>query len=302
MKQELSILIPVYNSICVETVRMLSRQCQDIQHLNSTFTYEIIVADDASTDAACIAANQAINQIEHCRFVQKEQNTGSAATRNYLAKLSQYQWLLFLDSDMQIVSDQMIYTYINNTYKADVVNGGIRIGACIEGEHNLRYKYEKACEPQHTASQRSNNPYQSFRSTNFLIKWEVMQTCPFDERFKKSGYEDVLFGKQLKKNNIRVCHIDNPTEMTDFENNVDYMEKTDRSLRTLYQFREDLRGYSHLLTFVNGIHLGLVEAALRTWHRLFGKLERRSLCGRHPNLTVFKLYKLGYYLTLTQKD
>jgi hypothetical protein len=41
-----------------------------------------------------------------------------------------------------------------------------------------------------------------------------------------------------------------------------------------------------------------VRGFIRLWHRLFGALERRNLCSNHPSLNVFKLYKLGYYLSL----
>jgi hypothetical protein len=56
-----------------------------------------------------------------------------------------------------------------------------------------------------------------------------------------------------------------------------------------------------LLTLVDGIHLGIVKSVIRLWHRLFGAIERRNLCGQRPSLTVFKLYKIGYYITLNIK-
>ena len=84
--------------------------------------------------------------------------------------------------------------------------------------------------------------------------------------------------------------------MTKFESNPDYVTKIERSLRTLYQFRDDLRGYSRLLTFVSGIHIPLILSLIRLWHRLFRKAERRNLCGSRPSLLVFKFYRLGYYL------
>ena len=49
MKQELSILIPVYNDDSTRLAAELSRQAEAITDLS----YEIIVADDCSTDAAC---------------------------------------------------------------------------------------------------------------------------------------------------------------------------------------------------------------------------------------------------------
>jgi hypothetical protein len=124
-----------------------------------------------------------------------------------------------------------------------------------------------------------------------------MRAYPFDERFRYYGYEDVLFGKQLRAAHITITHIDNPMGFCTFESNPDFVAKTEEGLRTLCQFRKELRGYSHLLTLVDGIHIPLILWIIRLSHRLFGGLIRRNLCGTHPSLRLFSLYKLGYFLT-----
>ena len=90
----------------------------------------------------------------------------------------------------------------------------------------------------------------------------------------------------------------NPTGFFTFEDNPHFVAKTEEGLRTLHEFQADLRGYSQMLTFVDGIHIAPVKWVIRLWHRLFGRLERRRLCGDHPSLRTFKLYKLGYFLSL----
>jgi glycosyltransferase involved in cell wall biosynthesis len=292
MNNELSILIPNYNSSCVELVEELQRQA-----LQLGINYEIIVADDASPDKASIQPNEVINTLPHCRFILKESNTGSAATRNFLAQNSQYRLMLFLDADIHIPNDRFLSNYLQEQHEG-VVNGGISICTDDSLRSCLRYLYEKEAEPLHTAEKRQQNKYQEFRSTNFIIDRESFQKCPFDERFTKSGYEDVLFGKNLKQKGIPVTHIDNPVIMRSFENNPDYMAKMERNLRTLHQFRDELRGYSRLLTFDKGIHIAAVRWLIKGWHLVFGQLERKNLCGPHPNLRLFSLYKLGYYLSL----
>ena len=291
-KKELSILIPNYNNVCVGLVTVLQRQAEALG-----ISYEIIVADDASPEKEKIGENEAINALPHCRYVVKETNTGSAATRNFLGKESQYHWLLFLDCDITIPDDHFLERYVKDDHEG-VVNGGIAIIDDASLSHNLRYLYEKDAEPAHTAERRQANRYQEFRSTNFMIEREVFEACPFDERFTRSGYEDVLFGKMLKQRQVAITHIDNPVMMTEFEGNADYVRKIERSLRTLYTFREELRGYSRILTFDKGIHIGAVKGLIRLWHRFFGSLERRNLCGNRPILKLFNLYRMGYYLSL----
>ena len=292
-KNELSILIPIYNTVCVGFVRQLQAIAEE-----AGIAYEIIVADDASTDRSCVEQNSQLNQLEHCLYIIKEVNTGAAATRNFLARQSRYAWLLFLDCDMQLSGFQLLTRYLA-PFDAPVVMGGISFGGDSEQlRSNLRYRYETSEAQNHTAERRQQRPYQSFRSCNFLISRDTMLSCPFDERFKGSGYEDVMFGKQLKTAHIGIAHIDNPILMTDYETNEDYVAKVERSLNTLHDFRNDLKGYSRLLTLADGIHISLVRRCITLFHRLFGSMMRRNLCGQHPNLTVFKLYKLGYYLSI----
>jgi len=294
-KTELSILIPVYNTVCTSFVRQLQQQAE-----RADIDYEIIVADDASTQQPCVEENRQLQQLPNCQYIIKEVNTGAAATRNFLARQSRYQWLLFLDCDMQLPDDQFISRYLA-AVDTPVINGGISIGGDPQRlRTNLRYRYEKTEEPNHTAQCRQQRPYQSFRSTNFLIRRDVMLSCPFDERFLRSGYEDVHFGKLLGREHIEIAHIDNPLLMTDYEPNDAYLTKVERSLQTLHTFRNELQGYSPLLTFVDGIHIGAVKAVIRLWHKLFGKLERRCLCRLTTNQLLFKLYKLGYFLTLNK--
>ena len=289
-KKQLSILIPVYNETCYDYVKKLAAMCEAMEDAERLTDYEIIVADDASTSEDCLTANRPINDIPHCRLMEKVQNTGSAATRNYLAQQSTFDWLLFLDSDMEISDNDFLLHYLECEAEG-VINGGISIGA--GSITNLRYLYEKRCEAEHTAEMRRKRPYHSFRSTNFLIQRDIMLRCPFDERFKKSGYEDVMFGKQLMSQGIVVNHIDNPIVLTSFEDNKSYIEKTERNLRTLYSYRKELTGFSKFLE-VNT----LARPFIRLLHIAFGALERKMLCGSHPRLWMFNAYRLGYYLTL----
>ena len=289
-KKSLSILIPTYNSDCTELATALYHQAEAIKDLD----YELLIADDGSTNRSFTEANKQLEALPRCRFFERRQNTGRAAIRNFLAQKASYSWLLFLDSHMRVTNPQFIETYLQ--CDGLVVYGGYVVG---NGDSsNLRYLYEKACEPEHRPEVRRTRPFQHFHTGNFLVRRDVMLAHPFDERFRYYGYEDVLFGKAIKQAGLTVTHLDNPAGFFSFEANPAFVGKTEEGLRTLHQFRHDLQGYSRMITVTQNIHLGLVKAMLRLWHRLFGRLERRNLCGRHPNLTIFKLYKLGYYLSI----
>ena len=289
----LSVLIPTYNDLCVKLVGDLRQQAEA-----AGIVYEILVGDDGSTNTTVVAENKEIAQWEHCQYLIQPQNMGRAAIRNLLAKEAQYDWLLFIDSDMTMVRPDFINNYVTQD-DACVIDGGVTIGGDADAlKGNLRYRYEKASEHEHTVEIRQQNPYLDFHTANFLIRRDLMLSHPLDERFRYYGYEDVLFGKQLRADHIAITHIDNPMGFYTFESNPDFVSKTEEGLRTLHQFRDELRGYSRILTLIEGIHIPLILSLIRLFHRLFGGLIRRNLCGSHPSAKLFSLYKLGYFLIL----
>lgn len=287
--KDISILIPTYNSTCVALVNDLQRQAEALG-----ISYEIIVADDGSTDTSSVSANRAINQLgPHCRYIERQENAGRAAIRNILAEESHYPWLLFVDSDMVVCREDYLENYASSTSDT-IVYGGVSIGPLQAG--NLRSMYEKAAEHKHSLERRQQTPYQDFHTANFLVRRDIMLQYPFDLRFRHYGYEDVFFGKQMQAHDIPIQHIDNPVSFERFETNKDFISKTEEGLRTLCLFRKELKGYSRLLDLFHNAYF--LRFLFRIWHKLFASWERGNLTGAHPSLLVFKLYKLGYLASL----
>lgn len=292
-KNELSILIPTYNGDCRQLVGELSSQAEAISGLD----YEIIVADDGSPDREKVDLCRQVEKHPHCRFIDRGFNAGRAAIRNFLAQEAGKAWLLFLDCDMHI----FLSTYLEQMLQqeGDVVYGGYYVRKDCAPRSCLRYRYEWACQPEHNTEQRRKQPYQHFHTSNFLVSREVMLAHPFDESFRHYGYEDVLFGRRLHEAGIAINHQEIPVGFFTFEDNASFVSKTEEGLRTLYDKRDLLRGYSQMLTFVEGMRSPLLRGAIRLWHSLLGQLERRILCGTHPGLRIFKIYKLGYFLSIS---
>ena len=303
---DLSILLPSYNNVCVSLVQALQCQADALRgKLDKTFRYEIIVADDGSTDAACIDANRVIGDMLHCRYLRMEHNVGRAQIRNVLISESCGDYVLLIDSDLFLCDDNYLYKYATST--ADVVYGGTRIGG--EGlvmvdneantEHlkgNLRYIYEKKAEPSHRAVFRQLRPNQEISVCNLYARRDIMEAHPFDSRFKAYGYEDVLFGKRLAESGIEVTHIDNPVLINEFEPNSVFVKKTEEAILTLCRFEQDLEGYSNLETKVAALGRFIPLSLFRLWHRIMKNKEKRNLTGPKPSLLLFKLYKLGFFL------
>lgn len=303
---DLSILLPSYNNVCVSLVQVLQRQADALRgKLDKPFRYEIIVADDCSTDAACIDANRVIGDMLHCRYLRMEQNVGRAQIRNVLISESRGDYVLLIDSDLFLCDDNYLYKYATST--ADVVYGGTRIGgegfAMVDNEANtenlkgnLRYIYEKKAEPSHRAVFRQLRPNQEISVCNLYARRDIMEAHPFDSRFKAYGYEDVLFGKRLAESGIEVTHIDNPVLINEFEPNSVFVKKTEEAILTLCRFEQDLEGYSNLKTKVSTLGRYIPLSLFRLWHRIMKNKEKRNLTGAKPSLLLFKLYKLGFFL------
>lgn len=303
---DLSILLPSYNNVCVSLVQALQRQADALRgKLDKPFRYEIIVADDCSTDAACIDANRVIGDMLHCRYLRMKQNVGRAQIRNVLISESSGDYVLLIDSDLFLCDDNYLYKYATST--ADVVYGGTRIGgeglAMVDNEANtenlkgnLRYIYEKKAEPSHRAVFRQLRPNQEISVCNLYARRDIMKAHPFDSRFKAYGYEDVLFGKRLAESGIEVTHIDNPVLINEFEPNSVFVKKTEEAILTLCRFEQDLEGYSNLKTKVTTLGRYIPLPLFRLWHRIMKNKEKRNLTGSKPSLLLFKLYKLGFFL------
>lgn len=293
MKQRLSVLIPTFNDVCLQLVGQLQMQAAAIDGLE----YEILVADDGSTNCAVVETNMGINALPHCHYIRREENVGRSAIRNFLAQTAKHEWLLFIDGDMSMEREDFIRRYVET--EGDLVYGGyIVTGDETKLTNNLRYIYEKSAECHHTADKRQETPYADFHTSNFLIASDIYERHPLDVRFRHYGYEDVLLGKVLKNSNIHIKHIDNPLAFCTFEDNQHFVEKTEEGLRTLAQFQEELKGYSRLLALAQKVRKSRLDHLLIPLYNTMSDRWRNNLCGNHPSLYLFKWYKLGFLLNL----
>ena len=266
----LSILIPTYNYVCVKLVTDLQQQAERLE-----CPYEILVADDASEDAFK-RENRKINGIPNCKYIELQENVGRSRIRNILGRLARYDYLIFMDCDASVVSNEFLSRYMAVRNAAEVVYGGLVHPEQLPSPKvSLAFFYEKHAEPHFTAEKRALHPYKVFRTFNFMILRETFLKHPFDETITHYGHEDTLFGLVLKK---------------------------EESLRTLYVHRDKLErssGVHRLYGTLQRLHLVLFVSLL---YRLCRPMIRRNLYSRHPNLYFFAFYKVGYYCSLFDKN
>lgn len=297
MLNSLSILIPTFNDECIDLVRNLNTQASNINKLK----YEIIVADDGSTDKRVVKSNNEIGHIHNCRYIAYEKNRGRSAIRNSLVNEAQYEWVLFVDGDMVVNNNYYISTYVMMG-DTDVVYGGYTVNGDPQRlKGNLRYKYESKYGGNSDAKKRSLCPYNDFHTSNFLARRSIMQAHPFDERFRHYGYEDVIWGKTLKESGIAIKHKDNPLSFEIFEDNETFLAKTEEGLNTLYMFRNELEEYSNIIRLMKKISKTHMEGLLATFFKVVRKALKNNLKGNKPSVFLFNIYKLGMYSELCKQ-
>ncbi|MBR2607922.1 MAG: glycosyltransferase family 2 protein [Bacteroidaceae bacterium] len=285
----LSILIPTKDYDCRILVEALSRQGELL-----AVPYEILLGEDGSSCEG-VELNRPLSGLPGCRIIEYKENQGRARIRNRLAEEARYDNILFIDSDAVVEKNDFLATYLKALKKNDVVCGGLYHPVVIPSfDCTLRYKYEKRADKKRSAAIRSKSPYSNFSTFNFAIKRDLFLSIRFDENIKEYGYEDTLFGHQIKARGYIIEHIDNPLLHTGLESNRQYLEKIELSLGTLYAIREKI-DTTPLLAAYRRLHsLGLVSFAA-WWWRQAQQLLRKNLISEKPSLFLLNLYKLGYY-------
>ena len=289
----LSILLPVYNCHCRALVTELQRQC-----VECGTEFEIIVADDGSSVASYIEHNLRIERLDGVRYITRKQNVGRSAIRNFLVSQSKGERILFIDGDLSLDNPSFISNYLQT--KGDIVVGGITIGGSSDQwKGNLRYHYERQCETLNTVKSRQSHPYQHL-ATNILVHRSVLGEQPYNEDISRYGYEDVLLGKRFQQQQVAIKHIDNPVLFCNFEENTSYLAKTEESLRTLFAFRKELKGYSRLLDKAERIETLHLTPLFIIAYKLLSSPIKNCLIGNKPSVFLFNAYKLLCYLYYTK--
>lgn len=268
----LSILIPTYNYACAHLVCDLQKQCEEAQALLGDFTYEIIVADDGSTDADTLQKNAVIDYLPSCRIIEADHNIGRAAIRNLLIRESRGQWVLIIDADAEVITDDFILTYLqaagnsttaagNSTTAAGVptptaapatptpaagvptptaapatptiIIGGLKNPPQAPQGCELRYRYELASDSLRTLEARRRQPAMFFSTFNFMATRTVFDHILFDERCTDYGYEDALLGIEAETRHFNIIHIDNPLQHNGINTNAAFLRNSETALRTL---------------------------------------------------------------------
>ena len=237
----LSICIPVHDTDCSALLNLL---CKQIEQLDDVI--EVLVCDDFSTNHK--KKNEAVCQRNGFSFIENKENLGSISTRIKMAKISRFNWLLFIDSDMMPVHNKYLLNYISNIKSASVVFGGYRYKKDYR-KTQLRKNYGISREEK-SAKKRSQKPFKYVFSGNMLIKKEIF-TQIINDPSNCYGY-DLLLGERFNNNRVKLLHIDNGTFHLGIEDNISYLNNQVNGVKLLRTWFENDE--------INSDHNNLIKA------------------------------------------
>jgi glycosyltransferase involved in cell wall biosynthesis len=292
----LSVLIPTYNYNIQELVKLLSYQLSNVD-----FDYEILVLDDCSTRQDLITSNQNITNLPNCFFYRNDNNLGRTATRQKLAKLAKFDYLLFMDADVLPKNNDFIKNIDIKKQTNDVVFGGVSYsGKKPEPDQMLRWKYGSARETK-SVQERNLKPYLSIISQCFLIKKALFVEV---NGFLHNQYGlDVLFSQKLENKKATIQHIDNPIIHFGLETNKAFIEKTIKGLKTLFELEQsgdipnNYRPIQKARLLLRRYKLSYMFTKLIG---LFEQMILKNLNGHNPSLFIFDVYRLYIYQKMFQ--
>ena len=283
----LSILIPCHNWNLLKLVNDLNQLCKKSKSLNN---FEIICIEDGSKK---LFKNFEIEQISNVHYSILTKNIGRSAIRNKLARSANFEWLLFIDCDSEIVDNNFIENYINKANKnknKTVFYGQTLYKTSNNCEFSLHEKYGKKIE--------SKKKIKHFSSHHFLIKKNLSLKTKFNEKITKYGYEDLIF--QLESN-YEFEYIENSLYHIGLKKNSKFITDCESSLENLltYENQKIIEDKIRVLIWFN--RLNIFRSFIIIAFKFLKPHILKNLNSNKPNLILLQFYKLGFLFTTKKK-
>lgn len=295
----LSVLIPVYKFDVRKLVHQIIEQCNLCQ-----IQYEVILLNDASGASFEFIFDE-LKFESSVRLFENETNCGRAASRNRLYNLATYDWLLFLDCDVQLIHSNFIRNYLEAIQSN---KNSVYYGSCCYDkipptslQLKLHWKYGIYRENP-PISKRKANPYQTFHTVNFIAHRSILKAFPFDESLSIYGHEDSLWAKTLETNSIQIAQIENEVLHIGLYNSRIFLRKTASSIKNLLLLEFHKKNLNTKLQST----LKIIQSLIPSWilFTVYKRLERKlvqNLLSNDPKLIYLDIYKVGLYLRFRKK-
>lgn len=296
----ISILIPVYNHDIRKLVQQLNQQASD-----SNVLYEIIARDDGSKEHFK-SLNRTLVTTPCFRWIENMSNKGRSTTRNLLAKDAQFEFLIFLDCDVQLIGPDFLSQYLNYIKQGfnGLVSGGCKYEISKPAEQRLvlHWTYGSKVESR-PVKHLFNESKKHFHSVNFMVNKEILLRIPFQESISTYGHEDTLWEYDLITHNIKILHIPNPVLHLGLNSSRQFLRNTSSAIKNIIRLNNrGIKFKSSLLRLfflLNSLKLD------KLYFSLYKKIEKRivaNLMSNHPIISLLSVFKLGLFIRFYQRS
>lgn len=288
----LSILIPIYNYNAFPLASELVEQLLEIN-----IEFEIICVDDASK-SPLNKDNDKINSLKNSVFFSNKINLGFSSNRNFLASISKFDFLIFIDGDSKIIDKNYINNYLNTIPEgADIIYGGrVHPNAVSSSNQKLRWKYGKFVESK-TAAERKKNEYISLMFNNTLITKNAFNKIKFDLSTDSYGHDDTLFAYKASLIKLYIKHIDNAVMHEYIDDNIAYIKKTETALNNLLHLYESDKipsNFVKILKLYKILFMLKIHMFISFLFTAVKPLLKIQLVSNNPSIFLFNFYKIGF--------
>lgn len=199
----LSVLTPFHRHNPSTLIAALGRPPRDV---------EFVLLDDGSGSAALLAdvISAAARSGAPARVIVWPDNRGRAAARNRLAEAAHGEYVLYLDADMMPDSARFLENWLGviQTQRPYIAFGGLSAANVTTTPETALHHAMFARSDCRPARERARNPVQSLATANLLVRRDVLNARPFDDRFTGWGFEDVDWALTASAH-APILHVDN---------------------------------------------------------------------------------------------
>ena len=206
LEPQVSIIIPVFNEF------MYTYNCiQSIIKNSGNVTYEVIVANDCSTDIT-----QNIEQIiDNVKLISTKKNMRFLLNCNNAAKYAKGKYILFLNNDTQVQENWLepLVTLIENNDTIGMVgsklvypDGLLQEAGGIVWKDASAWNYGHRCHPD-------DPEYNYVKEVDYISGAAIMirkslwnEIGGFDERFAPAYYEDTDLAFEVRRHGYKVMY------------------------------------------------------------------------------------------------
>lgn len=208
-KINLSIIIVTWN-----TADITLKCVQTIKKYLQTFSYEIIVADNGSTDDTL----SKLKKEGGVFIIENGENLGFGRGNNIAAKKAQGEYLLFLNSDMELVDTSLIdmFNYINSNPSIGLIgpkflNIDLTDQGSVFPNQSLWNAFKEFWLGQNTYSKYVPNTSEAIEVCSvsggaIMVRRDLFEKVGYWDKRYFMFYEDLELCRQIKKMGYKIFY------------------------------------------------------------------------------------------------